>query len=536
MQHDHPLTLQLILERMRRTYPDSEVVQVRDGERVSISYADLVERADRLCRGLEQLGVRPGDRVATFAWNTPEHLEAYLAVPCMGAVLHTVNVRLFADQVAYVVNHAQDGVLLVDGSLVSVLEELAPRLETVRHYVVMGDDYGSLPNALSYEELLAAQEPGYDYPTLDDRQAAGLCYTSGTTGNPKGVLYSHRSNILHALGQCMADSIGVRSQDRVMPVVPMFHANAWGIPYGSTMTGADLVMPGSDLSGAALARLIETERVTVSGAVPTIWMDLLRHADEHHPDLSSLRVVVCGGSAVPLSLMQQFEERHGVRILQAWGMTETSPLGSVAHPPSRVDDDEQWRYRATAGRPAPLVEVRLVRDGGKEVPWDGESTGELEVRGPWIAREYYEDESSADKFDDGWLRTGDIAAIDPRGYILLSDRAKDVIKSGGEWISSVELENQIMAHPAVKEAAVIARPDERWGERPLACVVTEDREELTLEELRDHLTARVAKWWLPDAMAIIEEVPKTSVGKFDKKVLRSRLEEGRLEQLEPAPG
>jgi fatty-acyl-CoA synthase len=247
-------------------------------------------------------------------------------------------------------------------------------------------------------------------------------------------------------------------------------------------------------------------------------------------------VVVCGGSAVPLSLMQQFEERHGVRILQAWGMTETSPLGSVAHPPSRVDDDEQWRYRATAGRPAPLVEVRLVRDGGKEVPWDGESTGELEVRGPWIAREYYEDESSADKFDDGWLRTGDIAAIDPRGYILLSDRAKDVIKSGGEWISSVELENQIMAHPAVKEAAVIARPDERWGERPLACVVTEDGEELTLEELRDHLTARVAKWWLPDAMAIIEEVPKTSVGKFDKKVLRSRLEEGRLEQLEPAPG
>jgi fatty-acyl-CoA synthase len=302
------------------------------------------------------------------------------------------------------------------------------------------------------------------------------------------------------------------------------------------MTGADLVMPGSDLSGAALARLIETERVTVSGAVPTIWMDLLRHADEHHPDLSSLRVVVCGGSAVPLSLMQQFEERHGVRILQAWGMTETSPLGSVAHPPSRVDDDEQWRYRATAGRPAPLVEVRLVRDGGKEVPWDGESTGELEVRGPWIAREYYEDESSADKFDDGWLRTGDIAAIDPRGYILLSDRAKDVIKSGGEWISSVELENQIMAHPAVKEAAVIARPDERWGERPLACVVTEDGEELTLEELRDHLAARVAKWWLPDAMAIIEEVPKTSVGKFDKKVLRSRLEEGRLEQLEPAPG
>jgi len=537
MQHDHPLTLQLILERMRRVYGDSEVIGMRDGERAAISYAALAERADRLCRGLEQLGVRPGDRVATFAWNTPEHLEAYLAVPCMGAVLHTVNVRLFADQVAYVVNHAQDGVVLVDDSLVPVLQELAPRFETVRHYVVMGaGDCGSLPNAIPYEELLAAQEPGYAYPPLDDRQAAGLCYTSGTTGNPKGVLYSHRSNILHALGQCMADSIGVRSDDRVMPVVPMFHANAWGLPYGCAMTGADLVMPGSDLSGAALARLIETERVTVSGAVPTIWMDLLRHADEHHPDLSSLRVVVCGGSAVPLALMQQFEERHGVRILQAWGMTETSPLGSVAHPPSGVEGDEQWRYRATAGRPAPLVEARLVRDGGKEVPWDGESTGELEVRGPWIARAYYEDESSEDKFDDGWLRTGDIAAIDPRGYILLTDRAKDVIKSGGEWISSVELENEIMAHPAVKEAAVIACPDERWGERPLACVVTEEGEALTLEGLREHLTSRVAKWWLPDALAIIDEVPKTSVGKFDKKVLRRELEEGRLERLEPAPG
>jgi fatty-acyl-CoA synthase len=537
MQHDHPLTLQLILERMRRVYADSEVVGVRDGERIAISYGDLVARADRLCRGLEGLGVRPGDRVATFAWNTPEHLEAYLAVPCMGAVLHTVNVRLFADQVAYVVNHAQDSVVLVDGSLVSVLEELAPRLTSVRHYVVMGGgDPGSLPGAIDYEELLAAQSPGYDYPALDDRQAAGLCYTSGTTGNPKGVLYSHRSNILHALGQCMADSIGVRSGDRVMPVVPMFHANAWGIPYGSVMTGADLVMPGSDLSGAALAGLIETERVTVSGAVPTIWMDLLRHADEHEPDLSSLRVVICGGSAVPLSLMRDFEERHDVRILQAWGMTETSPLGSVAHAPARVDGEEAWRYRATAGRPAPLVEARLVRGDGEEVPWDGKSTGELEVRGPWVAREYYEDDGSAGKFDDGWLRTGDIAAIDPRGYILLSDRAKDVIKSGGEWISSVELENAIMDHPAVREAAVIARPDERWGERPLACVAIEDGADLTLEQLNEHLASRVARYWLPDALAIIDEVPKTSVGKFDKKVLRRRLEEGRLEQLEPAPG
>jgi fatty-acyl-CoA synthase len=527
MQHDHPLTLQLIMERMRRLYAGTEVVSVRDGDRERRTYAEIVDRADRLCRALESLGVGPGDRVATFSWNTREHLEAYLAVPCMGAVLHTLNVRLFPDQLAYVIGHAEDRVILVDDSLVPVLEELAPRLETVRHYVVVGDgDAGSLPDPLRYDELLAAQEPGYDYPALDDRQAAGLCYTSGTTGNPKGVLYSHRSNVLHAMGECMADSIGMRSDDRVMPVVPMFHANAWGIPYGCAMTGAALVMPGRDLSAPALAELIESERVTMSAAVPTIWMDLLRHADEHATDLSSVRLVVCGGSAVPLSLMQQFEERHGVRILQAWGMTETNPLGSVARPPAGADEAEHWRYRATAGRPAALVEARLVRDGGEEVPWDGKSTGELEVRGPWVARSYYRDEGSAEKFDDGWLRTGDIAAIDEAGYIIISDRTKDVIKSGGEWISSVELENEIMGHPAVREAAVIARPDERWGERPLACVVLEEGETLTLEELREHLAPRVAKWWLPDELEIVDEVPKTSVGKFDKKVLRKRLSEG----------
>jgi fatty-acyl-CoA synthase len=527
MQHDHPLTLQLLLERMRTLHARSQVVGVRDGERTRSSFAELAERADRLAAALAGLGVGSCDRVATFAWNTPRHMEAYLAVPCMGAVLHTLNVRLFPDQLAYVVDHAEDKVILVDDSLVPVVEELAPRLRSVRRYVVMGDgDAGSLPDPLRYEELLAEQEPGYDYPDLDDRQAAGLCYTSGTTGNPKGVLYSHRSNVLHALGQCMADSIGIRFDDRVMPVVPMFHANAWGIPYSAALAGADLVMPGRDLSAPALAGLIESERVTVSAAVPTIWMDLLRHADETSPDLSSLRMVVCGGSAVPLSLMKEFEERHGVQILQAWGMTETSPLGSVARPPARAEGEDQWRYRATAGRPAALVQARLVRDG-EEVPWDGRSTGELEVRGPWVARAYHGEDDGGEKFDAGWLRTGDIAAIDPEGYIIISDRAKDVIKSGGEWISSVELENEIMAHPAVREAAVIGRRDERWGERPLACVVLEEGEELTLEELREHLAPRVAKWWLPDDLELIDEVPKTSVGKFDKKVLRRSL-------LEPA--
>jgi fatty-acyl-CoA synthase len=524
MQHDRPLTLQLLLERMRRLHAGTEVVSPSGGERTRATYAEVAERVDRLCSALASLGVGPGDRVATFSWNTREHLEAYLAVPAMGAVLHTLNVRLFADQLEYVVGHAEDQVILVEDSLVPVLEELAPRFETVRHYVVIGDgDAGSLPDPLRYEELLAAQEPGYDYPELDERQAAGLCYTSGTTGNPKGVLYSHRSNVLHAMGQCMADSIGMRTDDRVMPVVPMFHANAWGIPYASVLTGAGLVMPGSDLSAPALAGLVESERVTITAAVPTIWMDLLRHADEHSPDLSSLRLVICGGSAVPLSLMQQFEERHGVRILQAWGMTETSPLGSVARPPEGVDEAEHWRCRATQGRPASLVEARLVRDGGEEVPWDGKSTGELEVRGPWVARRYYGDDGGEEKFDDGWLRTGDIAAIDEAGNIVISDRTKDVIKSGGEWISSVELENEIMAHPSVREAAVIARPDERWGERPLACVVPEEGETLTLEDLCEHLAPRVAKWWLPDALEIVDEVPKTSVGKFDKKVLRKRL-------------
>jgi fatty-acyl-CoA synthase len=537
MQHDYPLTMQLLLDRMRLLYADSEVVSVRGGERTRASYGQVLERAERLSGVLEGLGVERGDRVATFAWNTREHLEAYLAVPCMGAVLHTLNVRLFADQLTYIVNHAEDRVILVEDSLVPVLEPLVPGFETVEHYVVIGDQTaGELPNSKSYEELIEAQSPGYDYPQLDDREAAGLCYTSGTTGHPKGVLYSHRSNILHALGECMADSIGMTSADRVMPVVPMFHANAWGIPYACTMTGADLILPGANLTPEGLANLIEEERVTLSAAVPTIWMDLLRYADEHKPDLSSMRLVVCGGSAVPLSLMQQFEERHNMRIIQAWGMSETSPLGSVARPPHGATDDEHWRYRATAGRPSGLVEARLMRDGGEEVPWDGASTGELEVRGPWVVREYYKDEESETKFNDGWLRTGDIAAIDERGYIMISDRAKDVIKSGGEWISSVNLEIEIMAHPKVQEAAVISTPHERWGERPLACVVLEPQAELTLDELNEHLAPRVAKWWLPDELAIVDEVPKTSVGKFDKKVLRRHLEEGRLERVGAAPG
>jgi len=533
MQHDHPLTLQHILDRVRGFHADAEVATLTANGTERATFGEVAARVDRLCSGLRSLGVETGDRVATFAWNSQHHLEAYLAAPCMGAVLHTLNIRLFAEQLTYVANHAEDKVVLVDSLLVDALSQHAASFETVERFVVMGgEDTGSLPNAITLEELLDSAEEGFEYPSIDDRQAAGLCYTSGTTGNPKGVLYSHRSTMLHTLGMCLADGLGVSRSDRVLPVVPMFHANAWGLTHGAMLMGAGVVMPSQFLQAEPLARLIEDEKVTVAGAVPTIWLDLLRYADENRPDLSSIRIVACGGSAVPRSLMEQFEERHGMRIVQAWGMTETSPLASTAYPLPGSEGEEHWEQRATAGRPLPLLDIRICDEAGEPLPHDGEQTGELEIRGPWIASEYYEDPAGAEKFHDGWLRTGDVASIDQRGTIRISDRSKDVIKSGGEWISSVDLENELMAHPGVAEAAVIARPDERWAERPLACVVCEEGESPTADELREHLRERVAKWWLPEQFAFIDEVPKTSVGKFDKKVLRTRLEGGELETEE----
>jgi fatty-acyl-CoA synthase len=456
MQHDHPLTMQHILGRARTMNGHREVVTLTEDGPVRATYAEVGERADRLCSALRALGIEQGDRVGTFAWNTQRHLEAYLGVPAMGAVLHTLNIRLFPEQLAYVVNHASDRVILVDDSLVPLLARVLDELEGVEHFIVMGDgDAGDLPNVLRYEELLAEQGDGYDYPALDDRAAASLCYTSGTTGNPKGVLYSHRSLLLHAVGLSMADAIGVSARDRVLPVVPMFHANAWGLAQAAPLAGADLIMPGRFLQAEPLANAIESERVTIAGAVPTIWLDLLRHLNAHPADLSSLHTVICGGSAVPRALMEGFDA-HGVTIVQAWGMTETSPLGSVARPPSEAEGEERWSYRTSAGKLIPLLEARLI--GGaedEEVPWDGESTGELEIRGPWIASTYYADDSAPEKFHDGWLRTGDIAAITPDGYIRISDRTKDVIKSGGEWISSVELENELMAHPAASRRSLL---------------------------------------------------------------------------------
>ncbi|HWX44992.1 MAG TPA: long-chain fatty acid--CoA ligase [Solirubrobacteraceae bacterium] len=536
MQNDFPLTLQHARRRMRDCHPSAQVVTLTEGEPVRASFGEVSERVDRLARALRRLGIEDGDRVGTFAWNNQRHFELYMAIPCVGAVLHTLNIRLFAEQLTYIVNHAEDQVIFVDASVVPLLEPLAPTFEGVRHFVLMDDpahpgDPGSLPNVLRYEELLEEAGPGpFEYPELDERQAAALCYTSGTTGNPKGVLYSHRSLCMHATASLMADNLGLSRRERALVVVPMFHANAWGIPHAAAMCGADLVMPDRFLQAEPLARAIERERPTVVGCVPTIFADLLRYADSHDVDLSSLTNSVCGGSAVPRQLMRDFQERHGVVIHQGWGMTETSPVATFSDPSEeRGHDERYWDERALQGKPLPWVELRLMGDDGQEVPWDGESTGEIQVRGPWIASSYYHDDSGDQKFQEGWLRTGDIAAIDGQASVRITDRAKDVIKSGGEWISSVELENELMAHPDVIEAAVIAKPDERWSERPLCCVVLREGATPDAEELVEHLRPRVAKWWLPDEFAFIAEVPKTSVGKFDKKVLRARLAEGELE-------
>ncbi len=532
MQDDFPLTLAHARRRMRDCHPQAQIATLTPDEVMRASYGEVCERVDRLARVLRRLGVEPGDRVATFAWNNQRHFELYFAIPCSGAVLHTLNVRLFAEQIVYIVGHAQDKLIFVDDSLVPILEPLAPQLTSVEHFIMLGDgDAGSLPNVLRYEELLAEAGPGdFDYPVLDERQAASLCYTSGTTGNPKGVLYSHRSICLHATGMLMADNLGLCQRERALVVVPMFHVNAWGIPYAAALCGADLLMPDRFLQAEPLARAIESERPTVVGCVPTIFADLLRYADTHEVDLSSLTNAVCGGSAVPRQLMKDFQDRHGVRICQGWGMTETSPVVTFSNPSEeRGHDERYWDERALQGKPLPWTELRLIGDDGKEVPWDGASTGEIEVRGPWIASRYYNDPSGDAKFDSGWLRTGDIAAIDEQACVRITDRSKDVIKSGGEWISSVELENEVMAHPEVIEAAVIAVPDERWAERPLCCVVLSEGATVDARALREHLAGRVAKWWIPEEFAFVAELPKTSVGKFDKRTLRVMLAEDTLD-------
>ncbi|MDQ4105393.1 MAG: long-chain fatty acid--CoA ligase [Actinomycetota bacterium] len=531
---DVPLTVGMIMRHGTTVHGDSEVITwTGDGARRA-SYAQVGRRAAQLAGALRDLGVSGDQRVATFQWNNQEHLEAYLAIPSMGAVQHTLNLRLAPDQVAWIANHAEDDVVIVDGSLVPLLARALPEMKTVRHVVVVGAaDISTLDGSgkqlHSYHELLAAQPEEFDWPTdLDERSAAALCYTSGTTGNPKGVAYSHRSAYLHSMCICTGEVAGLTPADRILPVVPMFHANAWGLPYAALMVGASMIMPDRHLAAESLVRLIEAEQPTITGAVPTIWGDVLRQLREHGGDMSSIRRVLCGGSAVPLALMKAFSEEHGIEIKQAWGMTETSPVASVATPPVGAQGDELWRYRAGAGRLVAGIEGRIVGDDDVVLPNDGESVGEIQVRGPWVTARYYRDDDST-RFHDGWLRTGDVGTIDELGFITISDRAKDVIKSGGEWISSVKLENLLMAHPKVVEAAVVAVPDDKWMERPLATVVIAEGEQVSAAELRDHLSASVPAWQLPERWSFATEVPKTSVGKFDKKLIRQHYATGALD-------
>jgi fatty-acyl-CoA synthase len=532
LMQDYPLTLPHVFRRAERLFPDKTVVTATATGRERTNYRDWAARTRRLAGAFDALGVTDGGRVATFAWNTARHLELYFAIPCSGRVLHTLNIRLFPEQLTYIANHAEDEVVFVDRSLVGLLWPLVDTFETVKHYVVMDDGKGDVPDdprIVDYESLLAGAEP-VEFDVDDEWRAAAMCYTSGTTGNPKGVVYSHRSTVLHSMATMLADTIGVCETDNILPVVPMFHANAWGLAHAAVFAGAGLVFPGPDLSPPALVDLIESERVTVAAGVPTIWMGVLPLLEGR--DVSSLRAIPCGGSAVPKSLSEGFRAATGMPILQAWGMTETSPVASVCRIKSTLrdrPDDELAELRATQGLPVPGVDARIVGPGGDEVEWDGTTSGELQVRGPWIASSYYNDPRAGESFtDDGWLRTGDVAVVNPEGYIRLVDRTKDLVKSGGEWISSVELENEIMAHPKVSEAAVIGIPHERWVERPLACVVVKPGEELTKDEVLEFLGPRVAKWWLPDDVVFIDEVPKTSVGTFSKKTLRDRFAQGDL--------
>ncbi|MEV4731848.1 fatty acid--CoA ligase [Saccharopolyspora sp. NPDC049426] len=533
MQHV-PLSIASVLRHGIEVHGGQQVTTIGEHGLRRTSFGELGGRVSQLANALRRLGIGRDDRVATFQWNNQEHLEAYTAVPAMGAVLHTLNLRLAPEQISYIANHAEDQVVIVDSSVAHLLALALPSMKSVHTVLVAGGgDTSALEGCgkavLRYDDILASESPEFAWPSIDETAAAAMCYTSGTTGNPKGVVYSHRSLYLHSMAACTGNGLGISANDNVLPIVPMFHANAWGLPYAALMAGAGLLMPDRLLQAEPLVRMIEQHRPTVSGAVPTIWNDILQHleGDSEH-DLSSLRLVACGGSAVPKALIEAFESKYGVPILQAWGMTETSPLASVARPPATVAEDVALSIRSTQGRAICGVQMRLVDAEGHRLPHDGKCVGELEVQGPWIASGYY-GETDGSSFRDGWLRTGDVGHIDPQGYLTLTDRAKDVIKSGGEWISSVELENLLASHPDILEAAVIGVADPKWQERPLAAVVLRKGSTVTPEQLRSWMAERIPRWWLPERWCVIEEVPRTSVGKYDKKVLRRRYAEDELE-------
>ncbi|MDQ6838637.1 MAG: long-chain fatty acid--CoA ligase [Actinomycetota bacterium] len=528
LMQDYPLILDMAFDRAEKLWSTKQLITATGagGQVETTTYGAWAERTRRLGGALDDLGISADGRVGTFCWNTERHLELYFAVPCTGRVLHTLNIRLFDDQITYIANHAADEAIFCDRSLLGLLWPLIDTMPEVRHVVVIDDGDGEIPadeRILDYEALIDSAQPHALRVVTDENQAASMCYTSGTTGNPKGVVYSHRSIMLHAMCAMMVDTLGVSESDRVLPVVPMFHANAWGLCQAAVFAGSEIVFPGRDLSAEAITELLVGQRVTLAGGVPTVWMGTFPLLEGR--DLSRVRSILCGGSAVPRALAESYRTGFGVEVRQAWGMTETSPIASIARVRSdRADlsDEEQADLRATQGLPAPGVDMRIA-EGGEVLAWDGHARGEVQVRGPWCAADYYNDPRSGDSFtNDGWLRTGDVATISPDGYIRLVDRTKDVIKSGGEWISSVDLENELMAHPAIAEAAVVAIPHEKWQERPLACVVVKADQSLSKDEVLEFLKPRVAKWWLPDDVVFIDEVPRTSVGKFSKKELRDR--------------
>ena len=527
-----PMTVQLIMEHERTVFPDSRVGTF-DATTISYKrYADIADDATRLANALAGLGITPGERVGTFSWNNTAHMEAYLAIPSMGAVMHTVNIRLSPEHIAYIINHAEDRAILLDATLADLFTPVLPLLETVEHIIAIGGEI-DFPGfrCHNYERLLADQATDYDWPLLDETSAAAVCYTSGTTGNPKGVVYSHRTTFVHSMASRAADTFGICEHDRILLLPPMFHANAWGLPYSGWFSGSDFIMPGPHLQLDGIETMVGAARPTFTAMVPTILGDLLRAPPEQRLDMTSFRMLVCGGSAVAPAMIDAAREQWGVPVLQGWGMTETSPLCALSHPPRDPGEQGETYWRAKSGRPVAGVQVRVVDDNGHPLPHDGKTVGELQLRGPWITGGYHNAESPDSISADGWLRTGDVGHIDQRHYVQLTDRTKDVIKSGGEWISSVDLENTLLAHPDVLEAAVIATADERWQERPLAIVVPA-RADLSPEELRAFLADRVAKFWIPEYWCFVPEIGKTSVGKIDKKLLRADNERGALEIVE----